>query len=184
MALVMAPLRAIGLELEPRFNEPYLSTSLQDFWGRRWNQASSNILRMAIYRPVRTFTARTFGPRWAQQVGIVAAFTVSGFMHEVVYYHTTRFKPTWELSWFFLIHGVCTAAEVTAKKAEAWRWQLPTAVAIPATVAFVIVTGSWLGLAELLRNPVDEKVIGECSILVEFIWEKMLPPPFFNLTKN
>lgn len=27
----------VRIELEPQFNEPYLSTSLQEFWGRRWN---------------------------------------------------------------------------------------------------------------------------------------------------
>ncbi|GFY84361.1 DNA topoisomerase 1 beta [Actinidia rufa] len=27
----------VGLELEPPSDEPYLSTSLQDFWGKRWN---------------------------------------------------------------------------------------------------------------------------------------------------
>ncbi|KAJ4866546.1 putative long-chain-alcohol O-fatty-acyltransferase 3 [Raphanus sativus] len=27
---------SLGCDLEPQFNEPYLATSLQDFWGRRW----------------------------------------------------------------------------------------------------------------------------------------------------
>uniref|UniRef100_A0A2N9ISK3 Uncharacterized protein n=1 Tax=Fagus sylvatica TaxID=28930 RepID=A0A2N9ISK3_FAGSY len=30
-------LALVGVELEPQFDEPYLATSLQDFWGRRWN---------------------------------------------------------------------------------------------------------------------------------------------------
>ncbi|KAK4592047.1 hypothetical protein RGQ29_016505 [Quercus rubra] len=27
----------LGIELEPQFNEPYLTSSLHDFWGGRWN---------------------------------------------------------------------------------------------------------------------------------------------------
>ncbi|KAL7186638.1 hypothetical protein ACSBR2_028380 [Camellia fascicularis] len=46
--------RAIqGLELEPQFNEPYLSTSLQDFWGRRSYLMIRSILRPTVYIPIR-----------------------------------------------------------------------------------------------------------------------------------
>ncbi|CAN1822886.1 Acyl-CoA--sterol O-acyltransferase 1 [Linum perenne] len=43
----------LGLELEPQFNEPYLSTSLQEFWGRRWNLSVTRILRPTVYDPIR-----------------------------------------------------------------------------------------------------------------------------------
>ena len=37
-ALIATPVQTLfGLEIEPHFNEPYLSSSLQDFWGHRWN---------------------------------------------------------------------------------------------------------------------------------------------------
>ncbi|KAI6704618.1 hypothetical protein NL676_007580 [Syzygium grande] len=35
----------IGAAVEPRFDEPYLATSPQDFWGRRWNLMVTSILR-------------------------------------------------------------------------------------------------------------------------------------------
>ncbi|QHO21064.1 Long-chain-alcohol O-fatty-acyltransferase [Arachis hypogaea] len=35
-----------GFELEPQFNDPYLASSLQDFWSRRWNLVPANILRL------------------------------------------------------------------------------------------------------------------------------------------
>ncbi|RVW70226.1 Protein enhanced downy mildew 2 [Vitis vinifera] len=51
-AMAAIPARAIpGFELEPQFNEPYLTTSLQDFWGRRWNLSVTNILRPTVYDP-------------------------------------------------------------------------------------------------------------------------------------
>ncbi|KAK7274684.1 hypothetical protein RIF29_15781 [Crotalaria pallida] len=34
----------LGFELEPHFDEPYLASSLQYFWGRRWNLVVVNIL--------------------------------------------------------------------------------------------------------------------------------------------
>ena len=41
-----------GFELAPQFNQPYLSTSLSDFWGRRWNIVASSCLRFLIYEPI------------------------------------------------------------------------------------------------------------------------------------
>ncbi|KAJ9672267.1 hypothetical protein PVL29_025759 [Vitis rotundifolia] len=84
--------------------------------------------------------------------------------------------PTWEVTWFFVLQGVCTAAEVAAKKAAAGRWQLPPAVTRPLTVVFVAFTGFWLFFPQLLRNHVDDKTIGEYSILVDFVKEKTLLP--------
>ncbi|KAK6947005.1 Wax synthase domain [Dillenia turbinata] len=74
----------IGLELEPTSDDPYLSTSLQDFWGRRWNLMVSNILRHTVYKPVRSFSATLIGGTWAPLAGVVAAFVVSGLMHELM----------------------------------------------------------------------------------------------------
>jgi hypothetical protein len=46
---------ALGIETEPAFNKPFLSDSLTDFWGRRWNLLISNLLRVAVYEPVLCF---------------------------------------------------------------------------------------------------------------------------------
>uniref|UniRef100_J3LCS4 Wax synthase domain-containing protein n=1 Tax=Oryza brachyantha TaxID=4533 RepID=J3LCS4_ORYBR len=73
---------ALGMELEPQFDRPYLSASLQDFWGRRWNLMASAVLRAAVYDPVR---ARSGSP----EAGALAAFLVSGLMHEVVTLYMT-----------------------------------------------------------------------------------------------
>lgn len=39
--------------LQPPFRQPYLSTSLSDFWGRRWNRPQSQLLRILVFEPVR-----------------------------------------------------------------------------------------------------------------------------------
>ncbi|KAM1057044.1 hypothetical protein ACFX1X_030724 [Malus domestica] len=64
MPLCATPARALfRFDLEPQSNEPYLSTSLQDFWGRRWNLMVTNILRPTTYDPVLRISKRVVGPR-------------------------------------------------------------------------------------------------------------------------
>ncbi|KAF5948925.1 hypothetical protein HYC85_014882 [Camellia sinensis] len=107
--------RAIqGLELEPQFNEPYLSTSLQDFWGRRSYLMITSILRPTVYIPIRCISTRMLGR-----------------------------SPTWEITWFFVFHGVCTAAEVAVKKAVGGEWQLHKVVSRLLTVGFLAVASAW-----------------------------------------
>ncbi|XP_022568478.2 probable long-chain-alcohol O-fatty-acyltransferase 2 [Brassica napus] len=48
----------LGCEIEPVFNEPYLATSFQDFWSRRWNRMVPSVLRPTIHIPVQRFTAQ------------------------------------------------------------------------------------------------------------------------------
>lgn len=171
LALSSAPVRAIfGFEIEPQFNEPYLSTSLQDFWGRRWNLMVTNILRPTVYVPVRRMSTYFVGHSCGTSIAMLATFLASGLMHELIYYYLTRAPPTWEVTWFFVIHGVCTAVEVAAKKVLVRRrWRLPRLVSWLLTLAFLAVTGKWLFFPQLLRNGVDVKAIGEYAILVDFV---------------
>lgn len=152
----------LGLDLEPVFDAPYKSTSLQDFWGRRWNLMITAILRPSVYFPVRS--------RFGTAAGVVAVFLVSGLMHEWMFYYITMEPPTGEVMLFFLIHGVCTVAEVRAKKA--WRWRpLPKAVTVPVTLGFVAVTGLRLFFPPVLRGGAEETTIEECLAMVEFAKE-------------
>ncbi|XP_073146447.1 long-chain-alcohol O-fatty-acyltransferase-like [Henckelia pumila] len=172
LAVTAAPVRAVlGLEIEPQFNEPYLATSLQDFWGRRWNLMVTSILRPTVYHPVRRVSARVLGNGWALLPAMVAAFAVSGLMHEVLYYYLSRARPTWEVTWFFVLHGFCVAAEVAAKKAVGGRWRLHGMVSGPLTVAFLAVTGDWLFFPQVIRSGVDRRAIDEYYIMFDFIWE-------------
>ena len=41
-------LRLIGLHITPHFDKPFLSTSVKDFWGRRWNLVGGSSLRMLV----------------------------------------------------------------------------------------------------------------------------------------
>jgi len=78
----------MALDLEPQFDRPYLSASLRDFWGRRWNLSVPALLRQCVFRPVR---ARLGAP-----AGVLAAFVVSGLMHEAMFSYITLRPPTGE----------------------------------------------------------------------------------------
>ncbi|KAE9591512.1 hypothetical protein Lal_00039084 [Lupinus albus] len=167
--------KLLGIELEPQFNKPYLSTSLQDFWGRRWNLMVNKILHPTIYKPMMNASTRVIGRKWAPLPAIISTFAVSGLMHEVLYYYVKREKPTfetWEPSWdsmcFFLLHGVCVAIEVAVKKELKGKWKLPRLVSTPLTVVFVIYTALLLFVPALVRCHVFEKEIKELNAIVEF----------------
>lgn len=163
----------IGIQLESPSDEPYLSTSLQDFWGRRWNLMITNILRHTIYKPARSAMEVYIGTEWAPLPAALAAFLVSGLMHEIIFFYMTRLTPTWEVTLFFILHGVCLVVEVSVKKVLTPKLQWHWAVSVPLTLGFVVVTAIWLFFPPLVRNGVDARAIGECKELLEFIKQKL-----------
>ncbi|KAI9115565.1 hypothetical protein K1719_013234 [Acacia pycnantha] len=175
LGLCAAPTRAVfGFQIEPQFNEPYLTTSLQDFWGRRWNLMVTSILRPTVYDPIRRMYTSVLGPHYGSMPALLASFLVSGLMHELIYYYLIRVPPTWEVTWFFVLHGVCTAVEVEVKRLARRRgWKLHRFVSGPLTVAFLAVTGEWLFFPQLKRNGVDRKIIQEYSVMVAFVKSRL-----------
>ncbi|KAM3283458.1 acyl-CoA-sterol O-acyltransferase 1 [Capsicum chacoense] len=151
----------LGLELEPQFNEPYLSSSLHDFWGRRWNLIVTRILRPTVYKPI-------LGRKWAPLPAVMATFLVSGLMHELIFYYLCRAKPTWEITWFFLLHGVCLNMEICAKKVINGRFNLPRIIETILTVGFVMITGFWLFFPQLLRCNSDVRALAEYQVIGTF----------------
>lgn len=141
----------LGIELEPQFNEPYLSSSLQDFWGRRWNLMASTILQSTVYQPTKQFALHLFGRKWASIPALFVTFLISGLVHELIFYYLGRVKPTWEITWFFLLHGFCLLLEVSCKKKLTAKFRLSRVVSGPLTVGFVMVTAYWLFFPQLLR---------------------------------
>ncbi|KAF1002016.1 acyl-CoA--sterol O-acyltransferase 1 [Apium graveolens] len=159
----------LGLELEPQFNEPYLSTSLQDFWGRRWNLMVTRILRPTVYEPaLKSFTV-ILGRQLASLPAILATFIVSAVMHELVFYYLGRVRPRWVVTLFFLLHGFCLVAEIAIKKAVSNRLRLPTLVSRTLTVGFVLATGLWMFLPELLKCNADTRAFQEYAAVAKFV---------------
>ncbi|KAM3696283.1 hypothetical protein ACB094_06G028400 [Castanea mollissima] len=153
LALAAAPAQAIfGFEIEQQFNEPYFATSLRDFWGHRLNLMVTSILRLTVYISICCNSANLIGSRWATLPTIISTFIVSGLVYEIIYFYFTCVHPTWEVTWFFVLYGVCMAIEAVVKKAVTNRWQLHRAILGPLTIVFVAVTGGWLFFSQLIRN--------------------------------
>ncbi|XP_013663174.2 acyl-CoA--sterol O-acyltransferase 1-like [Brassica napus] len=149
-----------GLELELQFNKPYLATSLQDFWGRRWNLAVTGILRPTVYEPmIQLFSV--LDPNWSRVLAVLATFVVSGLMHELIFFYMGGLMPDWKVMWFFLVHGLCTTVEIAVKKKVNGRWRLPTGVGRVLTFGFVMVTGLWLFLPVFNRGNIFERALEE-----------------------
>lgn len=129
----------------------------------------TDTLRQTVYNPLRRAAEPLLGDRWAPLPAVLAAFLVSGLVHELQFYYMTRAVPTWEVTWFFVFHGTCVVAEVGIKAAVRGRWQLHPAVSGPMTVAFVVVTGMRWFYPPLVRSGADVSAIEECKALVKLL---------------
>lgn len=162
------PRMILGVGLEAQFDEPYLSSSLQNFWGRRWNIMVSKILRPTVYEPALWASSLVLGRKWAPLSAILFTFVVSALMHELIFFYLGRVKPTWEITWFFLLHGFCLAAEVALKKAFPGTCRLPRYISGPLTVGFVMGTGFWLFFPQLIRCKADARAFEEYAAVGAF----------------
>ncbi|KQJ83187.1 probable long-chain-alcohol O-fatty-acyltransferase 5 [Brachypodium distachyon] len=162
LASAAAAARALlGMDLEPQFDRPYLSESLRDFWGRRWNLSVPAVLRPCVYRPVRARLG-------SAAAGVLATFLVSGLMHELMFSYITLRPPTGEATAFFALHGACAVAEAWWARHEAW-WRPPRWAATPLALAFVAVTGFWLFFPPITRPGADKVAIAECEAAGAFL---------------
>ncbi|GMJ11536.1 hypothetical protein like AT5G55340 [Hibiscus trionum] len=172
LALAAIPAQLmLGVELEPQFKTPVRATSLQDFWGHRWNIRVSDILRPTVYNPVKTISARVIGREWASLPAVLATFFISGLMHELIYFHMTRENPTWEVTWFFILQGILIDVEIVLKKklVATGKLKLPGVVSGPLALASIAISAGCLSYTQLLRNGVDEMIINEFNDCVEFL---------------
>jgi hypothetical protein len=96
-----------GRPVSGLLDHPFRSTSLCEFWGRRWNRLVQINLVAGFYRPL----ARTGRPT----LGLVAAFAASGTMHAVAVLGAGPLRvvalPCACVLWCFLGHGAAVLIE-------------------------------------------------------------------------
>jgi D-alanyl-lipoteichoic acid acyltransferase DltB (MBOAT superfamily) len=107
--------RLLGFELVENFREPFLATSVSEFW-RRWHISLSSWFRDYLLAPLLGDTPGRFRFAWATMV----AFLVIGFWH----------GPSWNFALFGLYHGFWTVAQGLAARplgrlSRIPGWQIP-----------------------------------------------------------
>ena len=129
--------RLLGLDVMPNFAQPFLSTTIPEYW-RRWHMSLSFWIRDYVFAPIRTSWRRY--PQASMAGALFSSFVLIGVWH----------GARWGYLFFGMIHGAyCIVSAFTLKKRnQFWaRLGLPagalTTVRIPLTfflavLAFVV----------------------------------------------
>ncbi|MAG58655.1 MAG: hypothetical protein CMJ83_20390 [Planctomycetes bacterium] len=133
--LIAAALRSRGYNVKALFRAPLLSTSLREFWGKRWNLAFSEMAAIAVFRPLK----RPFGATPAT----VVAFLFSGLLHEIAISLPVRGGYGLPLV-YFVLHGILMQVETALDRrgrpidARPWVGRLWTVswLVLPAPILF------------------------------------------------
>ena len=97
-AAMLLVYRALGLEL-PRINDfPILSTTLVEFWGRRWNRVVAQWLRDYFFYPLARRKHAT--------LGVCAAFGVSTLVHFWVSWVPLGLWAGISMASYFVVHAI------------------------------------------------------------------------------
>jgi predicted DCC family thiol-disulfide oxidoreductase YuxK len=97
--------RRIGVNAQPIMHAPAVATSVSEFWGKRWNAAYHLLVQEFVFRPLR---------RRCGAVGAaLAAFLISGLIHELVISFPARGGYGWPTA-YFLVQGWAVLFERSA----------------------------------------------------------------------
>ncbi|KAI9462722.1 membrane bound O-acyl transferase family-domain-containing protein [Boletus coccyginus] len=97
----------------PLFDSPWLSTSLTSFWGQRWHQLFRECFVAVRSKPLERYLGRVGS--------IIAAFALSGILHDIGIRGMGRGSDTLSVAGFFVMHGVGVAMEHAWKRATGRR---------------------------------------------------------------
>jgi hypothetical protein len=100
-------------------------------------------------------------------VPMLAAFAVSGIMHELIFWYITH-TISGEVIAFFLLHGVAVCVERWVRRSHPKMLQPPKAVRILLTLMFCFGTAEWLFLPPLVRSDNDTQVMLELKRALSF----------------
>ncbi|KAI3430491.1 hypothetical protein D9Q98_005086 [Chlorella vulgaris] len=164
-----------GMDVLEPFDRPYLSASISEFWGRRWNRVAGTKFRTSVYEPICYGMPAAVGQTqqqaqqpgqvqpghassgpshsrpsvapWRRILAMCTTFAVSGAVHELAFYHLTRrLSGHWML--FFTMQGPLLLV-------EAWLRQLcrQAGIRLPLVVRIVCATTVLHWCAQLLFFP-------------------------------
>ncbi|KAH9443042.1 hypothetical protein Pst134EB_027396 [Puccinia striiformis f. sp. tritici] len=99
---------------------PLQAKSMTEFWGRHWHHLIKNLILEAGAVPFTSFLVWVFGtgklhPKALRLAGILAAFTISGLIHEAGVWTAGPIDPKFKTTIFFISQGVGVCLENTFK---------------------------------------------------------------------
>ncbi|CAF1396132.1 unnamed protein product [Rotaria sordida] len=146
-------------------NYPFLSKSIREFWGRRYNRLVGILLKEAIFDPIRRL------PYSSAIVGALASFIMSGILH--VHVAVAGFGTSSPLSpfLFFLLQGIACCIEVMCP------FTPPKLLGILLTHGFLLITAPlYVGL---FTRAGPEFYEFNKPLLFDATWFPKLPVPNF-----
>lgn len=117
--------RILGFRLLENFRQPYLATSITDFW-RRWHISLSTWIKEYLYIPLggsRVSTARSY-------LNLCLCFLLSGLWHGA--------------SWNFVLWGTAHGLLLVADRAFWLRWQRVLPGFLNTALTFFLITLTWV----------------------------------------
>ncbi|KAG6768920.1 hypothetical protein POTOM_024532 [Populus tomentosa] len=123
-----------------------------------WNRLSSNILRQTIYEPTQNVRVGFVGVGKARMLAMITTLVISGIMHKLMFYYIScGTRPTWEVTWFFVLQGISMVFEGALKYlARVKGWTPDPTVSNVLTLAFVSFTFSWFLVLPVWRSGRNE----------------------------
>ena len=116
-------------------NYPFLSQTLREFWGRRYNRLVNTLLKESIFYPVHRSLKLT------TTLAALSSFIVSGLLHAHVAIAAFGASSAIPAFLFFFLHGLGCSVEAL------WPFSVPKPLKILLTQIFIIITGPlYLGL--------------------------------------
>lgn len=134
-ALLRTALLLVGIEVPAVQDDPIVSRTLGEFWGRRWNRAVGGWLRKHCFTPL----AR----RGRSRTGLVVSFLASALLHFWPILVALGLGPALLMAGFFGAQALLVVAEARLGIA---RWPRP--------IGHVLTVGAMLGTSPLFTLPV------------------------------
>jgi alginate O-acetyltransferase complex protein AlgI len=119
--------RMMGIRLMLNFNNPYLATSLRDFWSR-WHISLSTWFRDYVYIPLGGNRTGTF----MMYRNVFLTMVISGFWH----------GAAWTFIIWGALHAVATMATRSAERSAWYRQRVPKY--LKQTAVFGVVWFAWI----------------------------------------
>ena len=130
--VLVAPLALRGLDFDDPFDSPFLARTPGEFWGRRWNTWVTHMLHRYVFVPS--------AGRHHPFRGTLAAFAVSGLVHEAIFARVPGAAFGWMLA-YFLVQGALVVATSRWRALRSFAARHPW-IARGVTIAVILASGT------------------------------------------